>query len=92
MILPPRGGGGDSRRLLAAVLEREQREVRQTGDVVSRREDAEHAALVARSVAMVVHRRGPCPSLLAKASSGPQTHSLSPSLARLAELGNCELE
>ena len=52
-MLPPRGGGGDPGRLLAAVLEREQREVREPGDVVSGRVDPEDAALVARSVAMI---------------------------------------
>ena len=40
-------------RLLAAVLERVQREVRESGDVGLGRVDAEDAALVARSVAMV---------------------------------------
>ena len=64
-------GGGDPGRLLAAVLERVQREVREIGDVVSRRKDAEDAALVARSVAMVVHRRGHAQPA-AKASSGPR--------------------
>ena len=51
-------GGRDPRRLLAAVLQREQREVRQSGDVVLRREDAEDTALVARAVAMVDHGSG----------------------------------
>jgi hypothetical protein len=36
------------------VLEREQRKVREPGDVVIRRVDAEDAALVARSVTMIV--------------------------------------
>ena len=44
---------GDARRLLAAVLEREQGEVREPGDVHPGRIHAEDAALVARSVAMV---------------------------------------
>ena len=48
--------GGDARRLLPAVLEREQGEVGEPGDVVLRRVDPEHAALVARSVAMIVTR------------------------------------
>ena len=39
-------------RLLAAVLEREQREVRQPRDVGLGREYAKHAALVARPVAI----------------------------------------
>ena len=46
-------GGGDARRLLAAVLERVQREVREAGDVRLGRVDAEDAALVARTVAEV---------------------------------------
>ena len=46
-------GGRDPGRLLAAVLEREQGEVREPGDVVLGRVDAEDAALVARAVAMV---------------------------------------
>ena len=37
-------GDGDSRRLLAAVLQREQAEVRQPGDVAVGRIDAENAA------------------------------------------------
>ena len=45
--------GGDAGRLLPAVLERVEREVRQPGDVVPGRVDAEDAALVARSVAEV---------------------------------------
>ena len=44
--------GGDPGRLLAAVLERVEREVGEPGDVVARRVHAEHAALVARSVAV----------------------------------------
>jgi hypothetical protein len=40
-------GHGDAGRLLAAVLEREQREVGQRRDVLARRVDAEHAALAA---------------------------------------------
>ena len=46
-------GGRDPGRLLAAVLQREQREVREPGDVRLGRVHAEDAALVARSVAMV---------------------------------------
>ena len=57
MMLAALGRGGDPGRLLSAVLEREQGEVGNAGDVVSGRVDAENAALVARSVAMVVHRR-----------------------------------
>ena len=44
---------GDPRGLLAAVLERVEREVGEPGDVVPGRVDAEDAALVARSVAIV---------------------------------------
>ena len=44
-------GRGDARRLLAAVLERVQGEVREARDVVLGGEDPEDAALVARSVA-----------------------------------------
>ena len=50
--------GGDPGGLLAAMLKRVEREVREIGDVVSRRKDSEDTALVARSVAMVVHGRG----------------------------------
>jgi hypothetical protein len=43
----------DARRLLAAVLERVEREVRETGDIVPGGADAEDAALVARPVSGV---------------------------------------
>jgi hypothetical protein len=46
-------GGGDARRLLAAVLQREKGEVREPGDVLAGRVDPEDAALVARAVALV---------------------------------------
>src|SRR5690606_31885228 len=39
---------GDARGLLAAVLQRVEAEVRELGDLLARREDAEHAALVLR--------------------------------------------
>ena len=42
----------DPGRLLAAVLERVEREVGETGDIVAGRVDAEHPALVARAVAV----------------------------------------
>ncbi len=45
-------GGGYPGRLLAAVLEREEREVGQPGDLGLGREHAEDPALVARSVAV----------------------------------------
>src|SRR5918999_170049 len=45
-------GGRDAGGLLAAVLERVEREVGEAGDVVLRRIDAEDAALVARTVAI----------------------------------------
>ena len=44
---------GDARGLLAAVLERVEREVREARDVALGRVDAEDAALVARPVAEV---------------------------------------
>ena len=44
--------GGDPRRLLAAVLERVEREVGEPGDVVPGGVDPEHPALVARAVAI----------------------------------------
>ena len=44
--------GRDAGRLLAAVLKREEREVGEARDVVLRRVDAEHAALVAGTVAV----------------------------------------
>ena len=62
MIAAAARRGRDPGRLLAAVLERVQREVREARDVVSRRVDAEDTALVARSVAMVVHGQGACPT------------------------------
>ena len=46
-------GGGDSGGLLAAVLQGVQREVRQPGDVVPGRVEAEDPALVARPVTLV---------------------------------------
>ena len=49
----PSSRRGDAGGLLAAVLERVQREVGEPGDVRLRRVDAEDAALVARSVAVV---------------------------------------
>ena len=49
----PRCDGRDAGGLLAAVLERVQREVGETGDVAPGRADTEDAALVARSVAEV---------------------------------------
>jgi hypothetical protein len=53
-------GSRDPRGLLPAVLERKQREIREPGDVVIRRVDAEDAALVARSVTVIVHRSHSC--------------------------------
>ena len=70
MMLPPRGAVAMPGRLLAAVLEREQREVGETGDVVSGRIDPEDAALVAGSVAMVVHERDSLKPSMAKGSAG----------------------
>ena len=57
-------GGGDAGRLLAAVLERVEREVGEPGDLLLRGVDAEDAALVARSFASVeegvlVHEQKP---------------------------------
>ena len=49
----PALAGGDARRLLAAVLERVEAEVGQARDVVSRRADAEDAALIARAIAVI---------------------------------------
>ena len=46
-------GGGDAGRLLAAVLERVEREVGETGDFPAGRDYAEHPALIARSIAFV---------------------------------------
>jgi hypothetical protein len=48
-------GCGDACRLLAPVLQRVQSEVRETGDIRAWGMDAEHAALVARSVTEVEH-------------------------------------
>ena len=48
--VPAAVGRGDARGLLAAVLERVQREVRQTRHLVTGRVQSEHSALVARSV------------------------------------------
>src|SRR3954463_15213567 len=44
--------GGDAGRLLAAVLQRVEPEVGESGDVGARREDAEDSTLVARPVAV----------------------------------------
>ncbi len=52
----PERGAGDPGRFLAAVLEGEQGKVRDPGDVVSRRIDAEDTALVARSISVLVQR------------------------------------
>ena len=49
-------GGGYPSRLLAAVLEREQRKVRESGDVMLGSVDPEDAALVAGAIAMVDRR------------------------------------
>jgi hypothetical protein len=48
-------GDGDACRLLPAVLEGLEGEVGEAGDIRALRVDAEHAALVARSVAELVH-------------------------------------
>jgi hypothetical protein len=59
--------GGDPRRLLAAVLQRVEREVRQARDVVTRREYAKNPALITRAVAVrkrplgLTHRRNSNP-------------------------------
>ena len=53
VMMWPESAGGDAGRLLAAVLQRVQREVGEPGDVRLGRVHAEDAALVARSVAMV---------------------------------------
>src|ERR1700749_2849808 len=84
-------GGGDARRLLAPVLEREQGKVGETGDVVAGGVDPEDAALIAGAVAEVGHERGHqakhCGKLgwtTAKASSGPATpRPLSRNVVRL---------
>src|SRR6185503_14648564 len=44
--------GGDPGRLLAAVLQRVEREVGEPGDVVARRVYAEHPAFITRAVAV----------------------------------------
>ena len=70
-------GGRDPRRLLAAVLERVEGEVREAGDVVLGRVDAEDAALVTRSVAMVEGRRQThCGRRLAAGSVGAERCAL----------------
>jgi hypothetical protein len=51
-VAPARSGGNPG-RLLTAVLEREQGEVREPGDVVLRGIDPENAAFVARPVTLV---------------------------------------
>ena len=48
-------GRGDARRLLAAVLQRVEGEVGEPGDIRAWSVDAEHAALVARSVTEFEH-------------------------------------
>ena len=62
-------GRGDAGRLLAAVLQRVEREVREARDVVLGPVDPEDAALVARTVALV--ERGACvPSWRAAGEDG----------------------
>ena len=51
--LPAVVGRGDAGRLLSAVLECVEREVRETRDVVPGRVHAEHAAFVPRSIAVI---------------------------------------
>jgi hypothetical protein len=46
-------GGRDARRLLAAVLERVEREIGEAGYLATGRDDAEDAALVARAIAVI---------------------------------------
>ena len=53
MISPPTIGGGDARRLLAAVLERVEREEGQARHLVTGSVDPENAAFVARAIAHV---------------------------------------
>ena len=89
MIVPALGGGRDPGRLLPAVLEREQGEVRQSGDVVLGCVDPEHAAFVAGAVAMVVpgkaSRSLPYPVRLAAPRFTPSAvKRLEPALARAA--------
>ena len=62
--------GGDARRLLPAVLERVQREVREPSDIAAGRADAEHATLVARPVAKVGELHGCASVATATAPSG----------------------
>jgi hypothetical protein len=50
------GGGRDPCRLLAAVLQREQREIGEARDIVIGGVDPEDAAFITRTVAVVVHR------------------------------------
>src|SRR6476469_9357576 len=68
-------GGRDPRRLLASMLQCEQGEVRQSGDVVLRREDPEDTALVARAIAMFGPEPPTRPIMVipASASAGPGT-------------------
>src|ERR1700678_568508 len=49
-------GRGDASRLLAAVLQGVQREVRQTRHLVTGRVQSKHSALVARSLTHHVHK------------------------------------
>ena len=80
-------GGRDPRRLLAPVLQREQGEVRQSGDVVLRREDAEDTALVARAIAMIDHGFHAQPPRRLAAGLDELRQS---ELTGIAQLGNCE--
>ena len=67
---------GDAGGLLPAVLERVEREVRQAGDVVAGRVDAEDAALVARSVAGIeqIGVGKPLDPLKTRLAPGPAGH------------------
>jgi hypothetical protein len=82
------GSGRDSCRLLAAVLEREQRKVRESSDVMPGRINPENAALVAWTIAMIVRKRhggSPISRLAAGLDQFRET-----GLTRGFELGNCE--
>src|ERR1700686_4261396 len=67
----PARRGCDPRRLLATVLECEQAEVRDSGDVVSGGIDAKDTALVARTISMIIERRHCFPRSMPESSADP---------------------
>ena len=73
----PARGGRDPRRLLAAVLQREESEIREPRDVVLRRKDAENPTFVPRSVAVIREVSHTRKASLPRLAAGRVTHEIS---------------